>query len=430
MGGRVIRDIGLAGISGRSRAGDRGPGYGFLRGMMVGHDSPTPARREDAMKILHVITGLDVGGAETSLHRLVTGMDAVRFLPRVVSLIAPGEVGRRLARDGVRVDSLGMRRGVPSPQGVLRLASMIRSWRPDVVQTWLYHADLLGLAAVRLAFPLGGGPRLAWNIRCSYMALDQYPRTTALTLRACAALSRFPDAVLTNSVSARDFHRGLGYAPRRFEVIPNGFSPVRYRPDDEARRAVRASLGIDGPALVFGHAARFDAMKDHRTFVRATAMVAASVPEAVFVLVGRGVDERNCELAGWLAEAGPAPDRVRLLGERTDMAAVMAAMDVHVSSSAGESFPNVVGESMACGVPGVVTDVGDSALLVGDTGTVVPPGDAPALAQAMIAMADLGSSGRAALGTAARERIVAEFSLESAVGRYAAFYQSFLPGAE
>ncbi|MUM77272.1 glycosyltransferase [Pseudodesulfovibrio sp. F-1] len=389
------------------------------------------------MRILHVITGLDVGGAETTLHRLTATMDPVRFRCRVVSLVAPGEMGRRLADAGVEVASLSMRRGVPSPAGLARLAGMMRSYRPHVVQTWLYHADLLGLAARALAFPLGASPRLVWNIRCAFMDLDRYPRTTALTLRACAALSRFPDATVTNSAAARDFHRGLGYSPRRFEIIPNGFDADRFRPDAEARTAVRAELGLGADDLVIGHAARFDPMKDHHTLLLAAGMASQELPDAVFVLAGRGVDSDNQRLAAWLAEAGfdsrpgiRGARRVRLLGERHDLERVMAAMDMHVSSSAGESLPNVVGEAMACGVPSVVTDVGDSAALVGNTGEVVPPGDAQALARAMVRMAGLGRLGRDALGLSARERVVAGFSPAAAARRYEALYTALCAGPE
>ncbi|MFH1914765.1 MAG: glycosyltransferase [Pseudomonadota bacterium] len=382
------------------------------------------------MKILHIITGLDVGGAETTLHRLATTMDAVRFPCRVVSLVTPGEMGRRLEADGVPVDSLHMRRGVPSPAGLARLAGLLRSYRPDLVQTWLYHADLLGLVARALAFPLGTRPRLVWNIRCAFMDLARYRQTTALTLRACAALSRFPDAVVTNSAAARDFHLGLGYAPRRFEVIPNGFDADRFRPDAEARSAVRAELGLGDDDLVIGHAARFDPMKDHRTFLLAAGMAARELPGAVLAMVGRGVDGDNKRLAAWLAEAGLDSGRVRLLGERPDMERVMAAMDLHVSSSVGESLPNVVGEAMACAVPSVVTDVGDSAALVGDTGEVVAPGDIPALARAMVRMAGLGRVGRGALGLAARERVVDGFSPARAARRYEALYAVLCPKPE
>ncbi len=354
------------------------------------------------------------------LYRLATRMDLVDFQPRVVSLIAPGPMGQKLTDAGIRVDSLNMQRGVPSPAGLMKLVKLMRSWRPDVVQTWLYHADLAGLMAARLAFPFGGGPKVAWNIRCSYMALDEYRRMTGVTLKACASLSRFPDAVLTNSHEAKRFHGELGYRPKRFEVIPNGFDLDRYLPDSEARFSVREELSIDRTGLIIGHVARFDAMKDHRTFIEAAAKV-AQTSDAVFVLVGRGVDYDNLDLAGWMAEAGLPPERVRLLGERSDVPRLMAAMDIHVSSSLGESFPNVVGETMACGVPNIVTDVGDSAMLVDSTGLVVAPGDAQGLAEAMTEMIH-DSDKRKKQSSSARERIITHFSLPAIVATYTRLY--------
>lgn len=375
------------------------------------------------MKILHVITGLDVGGAETMLYRLATRMDPARFQSRVVSLIAPGPMGEKLLSAGIPVDSLGMRRGIPSPAGLFRLVRLLRDWRPDLVQTWLYHADLAGLAAARLAFPLGGGPKVAWNIRCSYMALDEYRRLTGMTLRLCAALSRFPDAVLTNSHEARRFHTELGYQPKRFEVIPNGFDTDRFRPDPATRQAVREELDIPPHAPVIGHVARFDPMKDHRTFIESAALASSQVPEAVFLLVGRGVDYDNLDLARWLSVSGIDPGNIRLLGERTDVARLMTAMDVHVSSSLGESFPNVVGETMACGVPNVVTDVGDSALLVGDTGRVVAPGDASALGEAMADLAQQSKNNTQNIHPGSRKRIIDTFSLADTVAKFEKLYR-------
>ena len=373
------------------------------------------------MKILHLITGLDIGGAETMLHRLVARMDSTRFASRVVSLVPPGPMGERLRKDGVQVDSLGMRRGVPSPVGLGRLVRILRQWRPYVLQTWLYHADLLGLVAAKTAFPLGGGPKVAWNIRCSFMALEEYRRLTGMTLSACAALSRLPDCVLTNSNEARRFHRELGYHPSRFEVIPNGFDTNAFRPDPAAREAVRAEWGVESDALVVGHAARFDPMKDHRSFVRAAALTAKRIPEAVFVMAGRGVEPANAELVGWMDEAGLDPGRVRLLGERLDMPRVMAGFDLHASSSIGESFPNAVGETMACGVPNVVTDVGDSALLVGDAGLAVKPGDYEAMSEALIRAADAVKEG-SDLSVAARSRIKNDYSLGGVATRYEDLY--------
>ena len=374
------------------------------------------------MKILHCITGLDVGGAETMLYRLATRMDVVRYQSRVVSLVEPGPIGGKLARAGIHVDSLGMKRGEPSLSGLARLVGIIRSWRPDVVQTWLYHADLMGLVATRLAFPLGGGPRVAWNIRCSYMALEEYRRLTGMTLKACVALSRFPDVVLTNSEDARRFHTKLGYKPKRFEVIPNGFDTERFRPSSEARREVRRELGILLDAPIVGHVARFDVMKDHRTFINAMTKVAERMPESFFVLVGRDVEFDNSRLAAWIDEAGIDRARVRLLGERADMERIMAAMDIHVSSSMGESFPNAVGESMACGVPNVVTDVGDSARIVGDTGEIVAPGDASALGDAMNDLLQKRLENMIETTEYARNRVVKTFSLPRVVALFSKLY--------
>jgi len=371
------------------------------------------------MKLLHIITDLDVGGAETMLLRLATGMDPARFPCRVVSLITPGPVGDRLREAGIAVDTLGMRRGRPSPAGLWRLVRILRAFRPDVVQTWLYHADLIGLAGLRLAFPFGPRPALAWNLRCSYMALDQYPRMTTLTLKACAALSRLPDAVLTNSSEARRFHEGLGYRARRFEVIPNGFDTDRFRPDPEARRSVREELGIPQDATVVGHVARFDPMKGHALFIEAAALAEARLSSPHFVLAGRGVDDGNAVLARWLSCSGLDGGRVHLLGERDDMPRLMAAMDVHVSSSLGESFPNAVGESMACGVPNVVTDVGDSAVLVGRTGRVVPPEDPAALADALVELLAAGAP-----EDSPRVRIEKNYSLSTILEKFTFFYES------
>lgn len=373
------------------------------------------------MKILHVITGLDVGGAETMLYRLVTNMDPAHFESRVVSLIAPGPMGAKLTAAGIPADSLNMQRGIPSPGGLFKLIRLMRDWHPDVVQTWLYHADLAGLVAAKLAFPLGNGPKVVWNIRCSYMALEEYRRMTGATLRACAMLSGLPDAVVTNSHEAKRFHGELGYEPKRFEVIPNGFDTERFKPDPDAKKEVRQELSIQSDIPIIGHVARFDAMKDHHTIIKAAAQVVRE-SDAVFVLIGRDVDYDNIELSTWMREEGLPPERVRLLGERNDVAHLMSAMDVHVSSSLGESFPNVVGEAMACGVPNVVTDVGDSAQLVGDTGTVVQPRDFKGLATDMVSLLKHAED----RGAKAREKIITHFSLPSVIARYDALYRSLV----
>lgn len=370
------------------------------------------------LTVVHLITGLATGGAEAMLAKVVTGMDRAAFRNVVVSMTGLGSFGPVLKEAGLPVVALDMKRGLPDPRGLLRLLRLLRAERPAVLQTWLYHADLLGLAAARLA----GVPRLAWNLRCSNMDMRHYPWLSQVLPRALARLSRRPDAVVVNSLAGKAVHEALGYRPRRWEFIANGFDLDAFRPDAEAGARLRAALGLPEDAVVFGHVARFDPMKDHAGLLRAAAILVATRPQARLVLIGQGVDNGNPALAQAVAAHGLA-GRVHLLGPRSDVAAWTSGFDVAVSSSISEGFPNVIGEAMACGVPCLVTDVGDSAMVVGDAGRVVPPADPAALAAAAVALVDLGDDGRRSLGAAARARIAAEFGLPVIVGRYESFYR-------
>jgi glycosyltransferase involved in cell wall biosynthesis len=368
------------------------------------------------IKILHLITGLEIGGAEIMLYKLVAHADRGRFQHAVVSMLEVGPVGERIEAIGLPVYTLGMRRGVPNPRALFRLLGVLRRTKPDVVQTWLYHADLLGLLGASLT-----RVPVAWNIRTSFHS-DLGP-VVALLAKLCARLSAFPSAVVTNSEAARDLHTSLGYRPREWLVIPNGFDVRDFAPDASARPAVRQELGLSGDALLIGFVARFHPQKDHHTFLQAARILSEQSPEPQFVLVGRHVTADNKELRELVAADG-LRERVHLLSERADIPRLTAALDIATSSSAfGESFPNVVGEAMACAVPCVVTDVGDAARIVGDTGRVVPPKDAPALALAWRELIDLGPKGRRELGLRARVRVEERYSLDSVVRQYETLYE-------
>lgn len=379
---------------------------------------------EAPLTVVHLITGLRAGGAETMLSKVVIGMDRGLFRNVVVSMTDLGKIGAVLRDAGIPVKALGMRRGLPDPRGLPRLLGLLRAERPAVLQTWLYHADLLGLVAARL----GGAPRVAWNLRCSNMEMRHYSRLSQMLPKALAWLSPLPDAVVVNSLAGRAFHEGLGYRPKRWEFIGNGFDLERFRADAGARARLRQALDLPADAVVFGHVARFDPMKDHAGLLRAAARLLAARPQARLVLVGDDADPANPALARDVAALG-LTGRVHLLGHRDDVAAVTSGFDVAVSSSLSEGFPNAVGEAMACGVPCLVTDVGDCALVVGDGGRVVPPADPVALAEAARELIDLGEAGRRRLGEAARRRIEAEFSLPVIVRRYEDFYRTLARGA-
>jgi glycosyltransferase involved in cell wall biosynthesis len=372
------------------------------------------------VKVVHLITGLHTGGAEMMLWKLLSAMDRRRFPSVVVSLLEPGPVAPRIRDLGIAVHTLGMSRGHPSARALLRLRRLLAAERPAVLQTWMYHANLLGEVA-RWASPVR---HTVWNIRGAGLDLSVISRMTSWTIRAGAVLSRSPSAVVVNSGDGQSGHAALGYRPRRWAVIPNGFDLERFSPDPSARRSLREELGLPGDAVLIGLVGRYDPQKDHPTFFRAAALLADRYPQVHFVLAGRDVVPGNPGLTG-LIEGPAAGTSFHLLGERTDVPRITAALDIFSSSSAyGEGFPNVVGEAMACGVPGVVTDVGDSGAIIDDTGVVVPPRDAAALADGWARLLEAGADGRRRLGEAARQRVRDNYSLERVAGLYEALYSS------
>lgn len=377
------------------------------------------------MKVVHVITGLATGGAEMMLLKLLERLPRARFDSEVISLMTPGPVADRLASLPIPVHSLGLRSARFTPTAGMRLLALVRQASPELIQGWMYHGNLAALLA-RRAKPTAA---VAWNIRHSIESLADEKWGTALAIRMGAWCSRWPDAILYNAqVSARQ-HEAIGYHSRHTLILPNGFDGSRFHPvSPESRRALRHSLGLPENAFLAALVARYHPMKDHAGLIKAAALVAARRPDMRLVLVGRGVDTHNSELMKEVAQYGLA-DRCHLLGERPDVERIWQAVDLGVLASAyGEGFPNVVGEAMACGVPCVVTDVGDAAWVVGDTGRVVPPRDPQSLSQAWMAMMDLDFSERMALGLRARQRVLDHFAMDDIARRYATAYEAILAG--
>lgn len=369
------------------------------------------------IRVVHLITGLSTGGAERTLHRLVGGIDLDAFDCCVVSMTDDGDIGPLLRDSGIHVQSLGMRRGLPSASAFVRLHSILRHERPAILQTWLYHADLLGVVTSRLAHV----PRLVWNIRCSDMDLTRYSLLSRMTRRALALSSRVPDAVVVNSRAGLEAHRQYGYSPRRWELIPNGLDLSAFARDDAGGRTLREELGIPSGAPVIGTLGRFDAMKDYGTFIRAAAEVQKRHPSMRIVMSGRGMGSANEELKRMIADAG-LESAISLLGERHDVPRVLSALDVYCLSSAfGEGFPNAVAEAMACEVPVVVTDAGDAAWIAGSD--AIPRQDAPGLAAAMSGLLSLTEAERRAIGTSLRARVEREFGLTRMIGAYERLYR-------
>ena len=369
------------------------------------------------MRILHIITGLNTGGAERALYNLLYGGLANKFDNEVISLSEGGAFGARIIDLGVSVHCLGMRRGLPSPPSVAKLLRRVKDFQPDVIQGWMYHGNV---AAWLAHFFSPEGPELAWNIRHSLYDLGQEKLLTRQVIRANCWLSKRPMAIVYNSRLSRRQHEAFGFSSLAGRVIPNGFDLECFSTAEDIRWRVRAELGIPQDAVVVGHVARFHPVKDHEGFLRAAVRVAGRLERVHFILGGCDVVLGNPSLSGLVPETMQA--RFHFLGERGDVPDLMRAMDVFCQSSWSEAFPNVLGEAMATSVPCVATGVGDSADIIGDTGVVVPPRDAEALAGGLERLLTTPLEERRALGAAARARVEAHYALGAVVEQYAELY--------
>lgn len=377
--------------------------------------------------VLHVITGLNMGGAETMLAKTIAHpalwRDGMRH--EVLSLLRPGPVAERIRQSGTPIHTLDMRQGLPGPAHLVGLARIIRRIRPAIIHGWMYHGNLAATVGGMLA---GGGQALMWNIRHSVANIAREPRGTRHVIRLGAYLSRRPVSIVYNSHAAARQHAELGYSPSQSLVIANGFDCDQFAPDPQARGRLRQMFGIQPEPLVVAMVARAHPMKSVETLAEAIWRARGKGHDIHLLLVGAGMDEPTPQVSAMLRTL-PA-DRVTLSGMRQDVAQWLPGADmVALSSRWGEGFPNILGEAMASGVPCVTTNVGDAGAVVGNSGLVVPPGDPEAMAEAIGQLVRLGPEGRSHLGQVARLRAQEHFSLDHIAGQYADLYQRHVPAS-
>lgn len=372
------------------------------------------AARQAPLQVMHVISGLLHGGAETVLLRLATAPGGtVRHT--VVSMRGEGVMGARLRAAGVEVVCLDMQGWAGGLRGLWRLYRLLRERRPDVVQTWMYHADLIGGLAARLA----GIRAVAWGVRNSGVSLGESSRSSRIAAWACARVSAWvPGVIVACARKAAEVHRAWGYRADRVLVVPNGYDLDVWHPDAAGAAELRARWGVPEGAPLLGSVARWNPLKDHENLLAALALCVRAHPDLRCVLIGLGMSRDNAELIA-LARHYGLLDHLVFLGRRDDVPELMRALDIHVLSSKAEGFPNVVSEAMASGVACVVTDVGDAADIVGEHGWVVPPGDAVALAGAIDQAARAVREPQwPARRDAARASVERRYSLQAMVERY------------
>jgi len=374
----------------------------------------------NTISVAHIITGLATGGAQRALCNLLHGGLATRFNSLVVSLSGEDELTQPIRESGAAVHSLGIGTEQNTITGAHKLTKIIANFRPDIIQGWMYHGNLAAYVARLLS---ARKAKLAWNIRHSLQDIKLERPATQRIIKANRLLSRIPRLILYNSDVARKQHERFGFSPKFGHVAPNGIDMQKLTPSHEKRTTARTALGIPLNTLVVGHVARFHPMKNHSGFIQAAIAIANRLADVHFVLIGRGVTLQEQGLRQQIPDHLRA--RFHLLGERKDIVDLMSSMDVFcLSSSWGEGFPNVIGEAMACRLPCVVTNVGDSAFVVGSTGIVVEPDEKDSLIGGILQLLTMEEDARHSLGIEAQARIKDNFQLGAAVDQYTSIYAS------
>jgi glycosyltransferase involved in cell wall biosynthesis len=328
------------------------------------------------MKIVHIITGLGDGGAEHTLFKICKYDSLNKHI--VVSLKDNGKYFSLLKKLGIEVYSLNFR--FYSIIKFIFLIRLLKYLKPDIVQTWLVHADFLGSIAARLA----GIKKILWNIRYSNIEIGKAKLTTIIIIKILSILSYLiPKSILTVSKNAETIFKLKGYNKKIFKFIPNGYDLSILRISKKQKINFKKKNKLKNNVPLIGKVARYDPQKDHLNLLNALSIIKLKNINFFCVLVGFNINKNNINLISKIKRLNLS-NHVKLLGQSDNISLIMNGIDLHVlSSSYGEGFPNVVAESMACGTPSVVTDVGDSAFVVGKTGWIVPPKNSIKLAEAI-----------------------------------------------
>lgn len=368
--------------------------------------------------VIHVITGLGVGGAEMMLYRLLRSTDRSKFDVEVVSLTSIGDVGKLIQACGIRVRALNMKRRRPNVFRLAKLVAWLMQAPRGVIHAWMYHSNLIATIASALSMR---GHKIIWGIHQTTLTPDANSRTTLFVAKAATVFASLCTRIVCCADASKLAHAQLGYPANKMVTIGNGFDVDEYCPDLEGRASVRRELGITDETVLIGLIARFDPQKAHDVFFAAASLLHTEFPSVHFVLCGTHITYQNKAVTTLIDNA-----RIRnvchLLGQRNDIARIMTALDIVCLSSYSEAFPNVIGEAMAAGVPCVVTDVGDCASLLGEAGVVVPPQNAYALAQGLKALLLRSRAERASIGLSGRKRIVQYFSIAKVSADYCGLY--------
>lgn len=370
------------------------------------------------MRVVHVIIGLNVGGAELMLKRLIEHTSESGAEHIVISLTDIGVLGSELVNRGISVICLNIKSPIQYVYALCKLVELLKKLKPDAVHTWMYHSDLLGGIAAKIA----GTKKIIWCVRSTDITKGG-SKFTLLVRWICAKISSFvPDIIIYAAHTSKEVHEKCGYDREKSLVIPNGFDLTLLNPVNYFDSNLRTELGISDGDIVICSIGRYNPVKDHKNFISAAILLAEKISNVKFLLVGRGLTTQNEVLISQIS-ASAHTDKFMLLGERKDVPVCLVSSDIFCLHSVTEGFPNVLGEAMAMEVAAVTTDVGDAAFLLGMPDYVVPPEHPERLAQSLERLVSLPSIERKKIGRMLRKRIESEFSMDTVANKYLSLYE-------
>ena len=365
------------------------------------------------MKIIHVISSLDRGGAERVLFNICVTDKHNEHI--VISLTSLGHYGQLLKKKNFTVYVCNMRSKIYMFLSFLNLIRILKKQKPDLVQTWLYHGDFFGGIAAKIA----GIRKIVWNIRNTSFNLKKNKWTTITIVKILAKLSWWvPQLIIVCAKSTIASHALLGYNHKKMCLIHNGYDLSFFKKKKNKTFFMHELFNINPRIPLIGTVARFNFQKDHENLFKALELLRKKNVEFYCILVGHGMDKTNIKLVS-LIKKYQLTDSVKLLGLRDDIPNIMSEIDMHVLSSSSEGFPNVVAEAMACGTPCIVTDVGEAAFIVGNTGWVVPSKKPELLSHSINdAILELGTNKWKLRINQAKSRIKENFNINNIVKSY------------
>lgn len=367
------------------------------------------------IKVAHISTSFETGGAEVQLLRLLAALDKDKFEMMVIGLHRDTYLGDRMRELGLPVTALNVKK---NPLAIIKGYKLLREFKPDVIHGTMYEGGVVG-SVFRNFLP--NKPRVIWTSHEPLEHYDKEPIRKRLQLRLWGLMSKMPECMMYVSHLNMKQHLDWGFNNDKAIVIPNGVDTSRFTPDKAKGYEIRKSLGIPDDAFVIGKVARFHRQKNHIGFLQSAALLNKQHDKVHFMLVGTDVDDSNVELTSLIKELGLS-EKVHLLGNREDIPDIVNAFDLATLTSFGEAFPLTLGEAMVSSVPCVATDVGDNDFIIGDTGLVTPARDNQAMAQAWQKMVEMDTSDFADLGKAARQRCLDKFTLEQQVKQHDDLY--------